>query len=393
MALNEQFKSAEPLNKESHQLDFKEFEGLQAELRDLVETCLDKQTTTKEKFYILDFVRVPISSIFDSKIDFGDTWILPPMVRDGREVALVISKATAKTFLDAVDEAAKRLHQLIAIATLAFGQLFSRDGFSDAPKLVRCHDESNLDSSLYSDKFSEIADCAKTKVDTEALEQFRQMYTAIRQFGENEKTRFLNRLFAHYGAVESMNPTLSMLGLVACMTSLSSHLIEKCPGRCVCDKCDNVVLRHNLTGDRRALAKFVVESLEDEGGIEVAEKHVKDWSKAIYSDHRSEFIHAAKHKFVHYSQDLSSSNSTSESNYPTAMPCESGFVGPQHHFLNDLELAFQVARILLIRDFWETSVKDRPHGRLAIPNFGRRTTVECFVANATNGWLGIINSF
>jgi hypothetical protein len=196
-------------------------------------------------------------------------------------------------------------------------------------------------------------------------------YTALDKLENDNRRKALNILFTYYASIESQrsNRTIALVGFVACMNSVTK-LIEK--------------EFFSENGDRKTIVHYLSKIL----GIEKESsqfKALEKWSKNVYNDHRSSFVHGANHRFEEYSQNMDGKNFAG---LPPALPSTTKPVSKQYEYINDFNIAAKVAKLMLI-DIFEifSGVTFDKKEMFTDINFSLESIPEGYIGMINDGWI------
>jgi hypothetical protein len=197
------------------------------------------------------------------------------------------------------------------------------------------------------------------------------LYKAFFSISDNKyRRKMTNILFAYYSAKETINinKTLSLVSYVSCLDSIGKECVPQ---------------MHKDNGSRKAIV-YHINTVFGEGTVI---GNVDKWSKRIYNDHRSSYVHGANIKFEEYSQNMDGKNFAG---LPNALPSIEKPVSKQYEYENDLEILADVTRLVLLKYFESISghvILDNIQGLKL--NFNMKSTPEAHLGVVNRGWFKI----
>lgn len=323
----------------------------------------------------------------------GTVLILPPRIEDGQIRTAVIIQERGITKGEAHRKAMRKLQLILALLTLATGNLWETSQVESGPdllngKLLLKYEDVDLADKLF--PTGRENESASLVVSMHTLAFVRYAVRALETESEqNEK--FLSALFAYYGGViaSGKTPSLGVIGFVASLSLLASPLQERCSGQLTCDKCGELEMRHQLVGDRAAISKMIANCIWRSYGTNIGDdSDFSKWVKDIYNSHRSQYVHSAKHQFNEFSQVFSGSSSETTL-VPTATPHKGKLVRREHEHQALIGKLPLVTRVALIDRVSSDKVVKNVMKRLAVsaPNFALKHDRETFMGMPTAGWV------
>lgn len=197
------------------------------------------------------------------------------------------------------------------------------------------------------------------------------LYKAFNKIDSNNIKKVTNIIFAYYAGQEATknNKTLALVSYVSCMSSISKIF-------------ESEYSKEN--GDRKTIVYYLSHKLNIESDS-IEYKDLDKWSKKIYNDHRSSYVHGSSHKFEEYSQNLDGNNFAG---LPNAIPSQDRVVSKQYEYNNDFNIVLEVVKFMIIRCFQDLSeIKFDDINKYETINFSIKSTSEGYLGMPNKGWL------
>lgn len=175
-------------------------------------------------------------------------------------------------------------------------------------------------------------------IENEEFNMLNWLYEAFYKIDDINKKKVTNIIFAYYAGKEALkyNKTLALVSFVSCMSSISKIFESE---------------YSNENGDRKTIVYYLSQKLNIENNS-IEYKDLDKWSKKIYNDHRSSYVHGSSHKFEEYSKNFDGANFA---NLPNALPSQDRVVSKQYEYNNDFIIAQEVVKFMIIRCFQDLS--------------------------------------
>jgi hypothetical protein len=323
----------------------------------------------------------------------GTVLVLPPRLVDGATRTAIVIQEHGITKGDANRKAMRKLQLLLALLTLAMGDLWEIAPFEGGPdlligKLTVKKTETALVDKLFP---TGSEDVSMARVVSRRTLSFVRYAISKLEAKSLQNDQFFSALFAYYGGLlaSGKTPSLGTVGFTASLGLLASHLQEKCTGKLTCNKCGELKMQHNLVGDRAAISKMIALTMKRSFGQEIEQdRDFLNWVKDVYNSHRSQYVHSAKHQFNEFSQVFLGSSSKTTL-VPTAIPYKQQLVGKEHEHRALIGKLPLVVRIVLIDKLSSDKVVSGVMKRLAVnaPDFTLKFDREAFMGMPTAGWV------
>lgn len=194
------------------------------------------------------------------------------------------------------------------------------------------------------------------------------LYDAFNKIENKEvRRKVLNIIFSYYSGIEnnSKNKTLSLVAFIACMSSIAK-LLEPAYAS------DN--------GDRKTIVYFVSNILNyvsESNEYKLLDK----WSKRVYNDHRSSYVHGANHRFESYSQNMDGNNFAG---LPKALPSQNMPVSKQYKYESDFKIAVQATEVMIIACLEKLS-------GISSEDIDIKKDINFKIEDMAEGYIGMIN--
>lgn len=311
------------------------------------------------------------------------------MIHEEKHTVAILIKSNGRRRRDAQRQGVEILYLLLALCSLATGSLWKAVNIQNAPEEVRGNINRFRISDahkIYAERF-ETASWAVSAMSKDTKALVRRLIAQYQAFDENQKKKFRDALFAHYGAlgVSNENRALAIVGFLAALGALSKHLQKTCPGQVNCSKCGKIH-PHNAVGDRMAITKNIQDRASRAFTLSAENLDVLDkWVRRLYNKHRSQFVHSAQHRFNEYNQRTERGKA---SGCPSAAPTDTRIVSELNEFTSDFDKLPIISRFMLLDQFELCFGGPIPYAQICldIPDFTERYTQEAFVGFPTSGW-------
>lgn len=205
-----------------------------------------------------------------------------------------------------------------------------------------------------------------------------------------DQIKFKQLLFCFYEAQSTGkdHPTLALIGLVAGLSLLSKNLQENCAGDVTCTCCGPMNV-HRKTGDRAAICQLISSHLklaETDSEYDLLQR----WSKRVYSEFRSAFVHAGSFRFESHSQSFNAKNPCFD--LPFSLPSRTDVVRDQFHHLEDYRITRDALQVLFFDWLQSVSKSQIPHIEL-LPKltFHSLLMPEAHICTPNRGWISLSN--
>ena len=353
------------------------------ELNEIKKFILDKVDKAKERIlldrdkvfnriYYLETNR-PIEHF--TYLDNESILLFPTYSSEGKLITSVILEIKAFSFVESSNIGDEKINLYCAFFSLAVGfvKIISKDEFP----LIS--DGLITNKELYDKKISSFyPNCQKELFGLKFLDETKfkllnWLYESFDNIKEKNKRKVKNIIFAYYAGVEAkrFNKTLSLVSFVSCMNSISKIFEPE-------------YLKDN--GDRKTIVYYLSKNLEI---YKVTNSYLDldKWSKKIYNDHRSSYVHGSNHKFEEYSQNF---DGNSFPGIPSAMPSHDRVVTKQYEYKNDFEIAEDVVKFMIIKCFQDLSGIEYPEiSSFMDIDFSLKSNYEGYIGIPNNNWFRI----
>lgn len=345
-------------------------------ISELIETAKKRTSEKREEvFNRLYYIQLqkPVKEV--TYINNNKIMLLPSYFLDGQLITSIIIPTLGFSYLDSNRFGDEKANLFFALFTLTVGhiKLVHYSKFPLVSKLDFKDRELHLKKikSFYPDGKSEIGDM--TYLDSNAIALIDWFYQALDNIEGKNRRKVINILFTYYASVEAEknNKTLALVGFVASMNSISKILEEE-------------YFKEN--GDRKTIVHYLSTTLNID--LESSDyKALEKWSKNVYNEHRSSFVHGANQKFEEYSQNMDGKNFAG---LPSIIPSSEKPVSKQYEYNNDLNIAIKVSKLMVINIFESFSgiIFDTKKSFTDI-NFSMESTPEGYIGMVNEGWVKI----
>jgi hypothetical protein len=199
------------------------------------------------------------------------------------------------------------------------------------------------------------------------------LYESFDNMKGNDIKKVKNIIFAYYAGeeVKQYNKTLSLVSFVSCMNSISKSFESK---------------YFEENGDRKTIVYYLAERLNIKNNT-TEYTDLEKWSKKVYNDHRSSYVHGSNHKFEEYAQNFDGGTFPG---LPTALPSNDRIVSKQYEYNNDFEIAQKVVKFMLISCFQDFSgIKFDKLDEYKNIDFSVKSNYQGYIGIPNNGWFRI----
>jgi len=323
------------------------------------------------EFYPIHYLELsrPIKSIFSLNEELT---LLPTQIIEGKQVTALVAKSEDHSYLASKRVSDEKAYIICALFTLVVdhARYLTMNGFPQVSDIAANNHEqllANVEQFYPNGK----ADLTGISGDIGAIElgNISELYAAYSSIKDRKKKRKLtNILFSYYSAKEalSLNKTLSLISFVACLDSISNECAPEIRDR---------------DGSRKAIVHHMNEVLD---GYEI-KGDIDKWSKRIYNDHRSSYVHGANIRFEEYSQNM---DGKTYAGLPKALPTVNRPVSKQYEYDSDYDTLSQVTNELLLRYIESISGIKLPVIFKEI-DFDVESVPEAHLGTVNRGWLKI----
>ncbi|KPM99338.1 hypothetical protein AOR11_23465 [Vibrio alginolyticus] len=357
--------------RDSYELEDEEYNKIIDNINYKIEQALLRvKTQPKKMFNILYYVQ--LGTVVTDLIEVSPTmYLLPSRIVDGKVVSAVVIKGVGHSYLSAKRFSDEKVNFLCAVMTLVvYGAKVTHierypSHITPADKHFDLTKE-NIDK-FYPDTDTRISD--SNCLTDENIEFISSLLASFDMLpSAKDKRKILNMLFSFYSAkeTEGINQTVGLVSYVACLDAIAKELFSA---------------YRDEHGSRKALVHAIVELLcksEEESDID-------KWSKRIYNDHRSSYVHGANIRFEAFSQNMDGKNFAG---LPKALPTEVKPVSKQYEYNSDYMILKKVTLAVLVSYIESVTGDSLPH---VISNeevtFKTESTPEAHVSMPNNGWV------
>lgn len=300
--------------------------------------------------------------------------LLPSYKVNEKLVTAMIIPTLGYSYIDSRRFGDEKANLFLAIFSFSIGyaELFHNNKLPLVSELDYHESELHIQKleSFYPDgKSSEFGNLPN--IDETEIEMINWFYNALETIKNDNRRKALNILFSYYASIEAQrsNRTLALVGLVACMNSVTKQ-IEK----------EYFLENH----DRKTIVYYLSKILKIENESNQY-KALEKWSKNVYNNHRSSFVHGANHKFEEYSQNMDGKNFAG---LPTSLPSIDKPVSKQYEYINDYNIAIKVAKLMVIDIFevFSSTTFDKKE-MLTDINFSLESIPEGYIGMINYGWI------
>ena len=316
---------------------------------------------------------VELSSMVTEVTEFNSTIsVLPSRFVDGKIVSAVIIKENGHSYLSAKRFSDEKVNFLCAIMSLAVDKA-KITHVENFPSHITPVDKpfslstDNIEK-FYPDTPSSVS-ANSNKLTSQTAEFISSILLSINSIScVKAKRRIKNILFSLYSAkeTEGINQTVGLVSYVACLDAIAKE-------------CASTVRDEH--GSRKALVHTIIHLLSKSH----EERDIDKWSKRIYNDHRSSYVHGANIKFEAFSQNMDGKNFAG---LPNALPTEAKAVSKQYEYNSDYNILKRVTLAVFkkyIESITDTSFPDEDS--IDEVSFKAESIPEAHVSMPNNGWV------
>lgn len=324
-----------------------------------------------KEFYPIHYLELsrPLKSIFSLNEELT---LLPSHLIEGKLVTALVTKSEGYSYLASKRVSDENAYIICALFTLVVdhARFLRMNGFPQVSKIAaNNHDKllANVEK-FYPNGKSDFSGVSGY-LGLEELDNISELYSAYFSIEDHKKKRKLtNLLFSYYSAKEalSLNKTLSLISFVACLDSISKECAPEIRDR---------------DGSRKAIVHHINEVID---GYKI-KGDVDKWSKRIYNDHRSSYVHGANIRFEEYSQNM---DGKAYAGLPKALPTSSKAVGKQYEYDSDYDTLSKITNVLLLKYVESISGIKLPDKFKEI-DFDVESIPEAYFGVVNRGWFKI----
>ncbi|PSV49737.1 hypothetical protein [Photobacterium indicum] len=356
----------------SYEIDSEEYSRIIESIDDIVLEALSRsksqETTT---FNVLYYVE--LSSIFTEVIKLNNNIsVLPSRLVEGKIVSAIVIEENGHSYLSAKRFSDEKVNFLCAIMSLALhkAKITHIERFPSHITPVDKPFSLSVDNieKFYPETSSSVSGTSN-KITSEEVEFISSVLLSVNSLSCAKSNRKLkNILFSFYSAkeTEGVNQTVGLVSYVACLDAIAKEISST---------------TRDEHGSRKALVQTIVQLLTKSH----EECNVDKWSKRIYNDHRSSYVHGANIKFEAFSQNMDGKNFAG---LPNALPTESKPVSKQYEYNADYIILKRATLAVLIK-YIETVTDSSFPDVFSIDEiaFKIESTPEAHVSTPNNGWV------
>ena len=176
-------------------------------------------------------------------------------------------------------------------------------------------------------------------VEPDVLARFEALWTAYEGLSEDNRSTFTPALLAYYTAVNSTTnyQTISSIGYMASLASLSKPLRRRCPGNLTCSVHGPLNWQHDDTSETAAIIKTIIMTCVIDR--ECHRKEIDRLVRRVHREQRSAFVHGAELRHAEFNQG---------SRAPPVMPSNEAATGKLFTYQDDLVSIAGLTRRTLI---------------------------------------------
>lgn len=325
-----------------------------------------------EVFNIICYVKTqrPLENL--TYLDNKSILLMPTYSLEGEFITSIVLSIKAFSFMDSKKFADEKINLYCAFFSLAVGYielnreknfpLISPISINDKESYLKNIESfyPNCEKELFGFKY----------LDNKSIYLLNWLYETFDKIEGKNKRKVKNIIFAFRAGKEAtkFNRTLSLISFVSNMNSISKIFEPE---------------YFNENGDRKTIVHYLSKRLDIKDNTEEY-KHLEKWSKKIYSDHRSSYVHGSNHKFEEYSQNFEGENFLG---LPSAIPSQDRVVSKQYEYNNDFDISEKVVKFMIIsclQDLSEVVFKDLEE-YMSI-DFSVRAINEGFIGMPNRNW-------
>ncbi|MCG8632463.1 MAG: hypothetical protein MI863_01480 [Desulfobacterales bacterium] len=299
--------------------------------------------------------------------------ILPSRLVNGKVISAIIIHELGHSYLSAKRFSDEKVNLVCAVMSLKIHKV-NLTNIQKFPSHIMPVDKpfnlSDVDlNKFYPDTKADIPGIKKhiNKEDSDFINAtFKAIFTCS---CPKTKRTITNMLFSYYSAreTEAINKTVALVSYVACLDAIAKLYCSE-----IRDK----------NGSRKALVQSIIQLLS----LSEQESKIDKWSKRIYNDHRSSYVHGANIRFEEFSQNMDGKNFAG---LPKALPVESKPVSKQYEYNSDYEILRKVTLVTLLRYIESTTCVSLKTEGFDEINFSGDSVPEAHVGMVNNGWVKI----
>jgi len=316
---------------------------------------------------------VELSSVITDVVELNsDIRILPSRLVDGKLVSAVIVNGNGHSYLFAKRFTDEKINFLCAVMSLAVdkAKIIHKH---NCPSYIKPVDKPiNLSKDNIEKFYPELSSDVSGVSNELTAEGAKLISHILRSIGSlscsKTKRKIINILFSFYSAkeTEAINRTVGLVSYVACLDAIAKE-------------CFSAI--RDEQGSRKALVHTLVQLLSkvDE------EDNINSWSKRIYNDHRSSYVHGASIKFEEFSQNMDGKNFAG---LPNALPTETKPVSKQYEYNADYMILKKATRAVLIE--YIDNITDGSFSEVFSideVSFKRECIPEAHIGMPNQGWV------
>ena len=324
-----------------------------------------KQLTAlgQKEFTVLHYIKLnlPITSILSFSRQFV---VLPSYQVDNAVYSAVILTQKDFSYVSAKNDLDGNVYILCALLSLLnISAELARH--KDAPILtdIAAHRKDLLNKHI--EKFypngSPDLSAVSNGTTPEAAADLKRIYKQLNKINKKQRESFLNILFAFFSAhqAKKINTSLALVGYVTCLDGIRKYYYPR-------SKC--------RAGIVKVIQKFYDETRRSGPLV--------PWSKRIYNEHRSEYVHSAQLKFEEFAQ-----KNNQFSGLPSALPADSKPYRAQYQYERDFEILENVTRSIILSHFEQVTNSKLMHILPSTIDFQIHAMPEAHIGMPNNGWV------
>ncbi|MDN3628200.1 hypothetical protein [Vibrio lentus] len=354
-------------NNNSYEIEDLAYQDMIESVNERINKAITRTRSSPESiFNVLYYVKLsnPVSCVVN--LNNGIT-LLPSRFVHGQLVSAVLIRQTGYSYLSAKRLSDEKVNLLCALFSLSFhkASIAAIDNLPEfiEPIQVEFEVTDELIEKFYpNSQLPQLNNNALSNDDLCIIEQLYELFS--NQFTGKIRRKMVNILFSFYSALETelVNQTVGLVSYVACLDAIAKERFSQ---------------YRDEHGSRKALVYLIEQEIPNMGEVSTIEK----WSKRIYNDHRSSYVHGANIRFEAYSQNLDGKNFAG---LPKALPTESKPTSKQYEYNSDFAILKRVTQEMLLRfiEFYMGS---------ALPEMKYRTEISFSVASVPEAHLGMPN--
>lgn len=360
-------------NIHSFEIDSDVYESMMNFIQDNINKAVERLLKKREDIYnVLYYIRLiePVKEVtfFNNK----NIIVLPSYNVKDEFISAVIIPTKGFSYLDSKRFSDEKVNLFLAFLTFQ-NRYIKLSENQDLPRLLTSTKLNKTEQLLKKIKSfypegKEISFNSIPSMESKKTDIVNWLYSAFDKI-ENSKSKrkIVNIIFSYYSGIENMlnNRTLSLVAFIACMSSIAKLLEPE-------------FSKEN--GDRKAIVFLIAKMLKYESKTD-SYLLLDKWSKKVYNDHRSSYVHGANHAFEAYSQNM---DGNSFAGLPRAIPAQDKPVGKQYEYENDFKIAIKVSELMIIKCFESLS-------GLSSDGLEINMDIDFFLEDMAEGHIGMIN--